>query len=190
MRRLTAVGIAAGLAIVLGASSCDEGTGQKQEDTNRQSNYNRLVDAQPALTMDYSPTRATKNFWVETWDEPGKLAYVYMQNSMGDITGYYVFEGLPVSYCTSLIPPYQIHPSTNGNLAVPAPSIDGTFASSSNCNVFYGKDAVTGGYMEYTAGMGNNPLIFDQPVQRQAFAEAQPLGYSTLEDVEESGAGE
>lgn len=189
MRKLTAVGVAAGLAVLLGASTCEE-SGQAQENTSRQGNYDRLVEAQPAQSMNFSPTRETKNFWIETWDEPGKVAYVYMQNANGDITGYYVFEGLPVSYCTSLIPPYQIDSSGNGKVVIPAPSIDGTFASSSNCNAFYGKDAVTGGYMEYTVGMGNNPMIFDQPVQRQAFAESQPLGYSTLEDVEESGDDE
>ena len=187
--------IAAGVAAVVMAvsiSACSvpsEEGGQETENKTRQSNYDRLTKNQPAESMDYSPTRETKNFWIRTWGEKGKLSYVYLMNGSGEVFGYFVMEGLPVSYCTSLIPPYQIKDyigSNGGNaLAVPGPSIDGTFSSSSNCNVFYGKDATSGAYLEYTAGMGINALLFSEPMPQ--YGAAQPLGDATLAEVKDKG---
>lgn len=162
-----------------------EPDGQQKENKSRQSNYDRLVESQPAATMNYSPTRETKNFWIKTWDEKGKLSYVYLMNSQGDVFGYFIFEGLPVSYCTSLIPPVQRAKIDGGEFDmdtyIPGPSIDGTYSSGSNCNAFYGKDATSGAYIEYTAGMGINPLIFDQPMPQ--YGSAQPLGDAKVRDA-------
>lgn len=103
-----------------------------------------------------------------------------------DVRMHAVLEGLPVSYCTSLIPPYQIiKPEITGDnnvpLAVPGPSVDGTYSSSANCNTYYGKDATSGAYIEYTAGLGINVLLYDQPLPRQ---DVQPLGPTKVEDVD------
>ena len=172
------------IAVALGLAGCGGTTsspsGQKKEDGSRQSNYDRLVENQPAHSMSYSPTRATKNFWIDTWNKKGKLSYVYLMNSSGNVFGYFVFKGLPVSYCTSLIPPYQIKRGDGGSNGgyqynvVPGPSVDGTYASSSNCSEFYGKDATSGAYMEYSVGMGINQLVFDQPMSQ--YGAADPLG--------------
>ena len=191
MRTLTKILAAfAVLACVLGfLTACDDETpsGQSREDSSRQTNYNHLVKAQPAGTMSYSPTRATKNFWIKTWNEKGKLSYVYLMNSAGVMIGYYVLDGLPVSYCTSLIPPYQFKGAPNDGdtvkYVVPGPSVDGTFSSGSNCNTYYGKDATSGAYIEYTAGMGINVLLFDQPLPKQKIGDAQPLGPTSTDDV-------
>lgn len=180
LRSIVAVVVAAVVAVTLSGCGEDIRTAQSSEDNSRQTTYERLVANQPAGTMNYSPTRATKNFWIETWDEPGKLAYVYMQNANGDLLGYYVFEGLPVSYCVSLIPPYQIYDGYDNDIAVPAPSVDGTYASSANCSTYYGKDATTGQYMEYTVGFGINILTYEMPLPRQ---DVQPLGWTTLDQV-------
>lgn len=162
---------------------CDEVAADPQEKENhsRQSGYKALVNQQPAHKMSYSPTRATKNFWVDTWNKKGKLSYVYLLNANGDTIGYYVLVGLPVSYCTSLIPPYQIKEQWGNDvqdLIVPGPSVDGTFSSASNCNVFYGRDATNGAYIEYTTGQGINALVYDQPLPR--FKTAQPLGFAEV----------
>lgn len=183
--------VALALTAVVGLgflSACSEDTsgpkGQEAENKSRQSNYEQLVKKQPAKSMGFSPTRATKNFWIETWDEPGKLSYVYLQGSTGDLLGYYVLEGLPVSYCTSLIPPYQKIRGDlgqyGGDLIVPGPSVDGSFSSGANCDTYYGKDASSGSYIEYTAGLGINVLLYDQPLARQ---DVQPLGQTTIEEA-------
>src|SRR3546814_18270023 len=58
-----------------------------------------------AHTGTYSPTRETKNFWIDTWmKKPGKKSYVYIQNANGQY-GYYILKGLPVTYCVGLLPP-------------------------------------------------------------------------------------
>lgn len=187
MRMNKKVAVIAALASVFALSACEEvpDDATEREDKSRSKTYESLVDAQPAGTMRFSPTRATKNFWIETWDEPGKLSYVYLLNGNGEPFGYYILEGLPVTYCVGLIPPYKLlDPTGDGvtaNLVVPGPSVDGTYSSGSNCSTYYGKDAVTGAYIEYTAGLGINPFVYDQPAQQ--FADAQPLGDATLAKV-------
>ncbi|MDR1197380.1 MAG: hypothetical protein LBL08_03885 [Candidatus Nomurabacteria bacterium] len=178
--------------IGLSASSCENGENKstKQEDTVRQSNYDKLVESQPTHTMNYSPTRATKNFWIDTWGQPGKLAYVYLMASDGSLIGYYIFEGLPVSYATSLVPPYQILHDMNvgghySDMMVAGPSVDGTYASTANVNTMYGKDAVSGMYIEYTVGMGINALVYSEPMPLQGRPEPPPLGAATLETAKD-----
>lgn len=187
-RRLIKAG-AAGVALVLvtAAGSCSEGqsSSQQSENDRRQDSYDRLVAEQPAQEMDHSPTRETINFWIETWSQPGKLAFVYLQGANGELLGYYVLEGLPVSYCAMLTPSYEtLEPHGNGDgiVSVPAPGMDGAYYSGNQCSTYYGRDATTGTYVEYTAGLGINVLLFDEPMPRQT--DVQPLGPSTIEDAE------
>ncbi|MGH1563087.1 hypothetical protein [Mumia sp. DW29H23] len=169
----------AAIAVALTLSACDTTTSATQkEDTARQHTYSTLTSKQPAASMGYSPTRETKNRWIKTWDDPSKLSYVYLLNAAGDTIGYYVLTGLPVSYCTSLIPPYtwvdRPGDGSSEKVQAPAPSVDGTYSSGSNCAVFYGFDATSGAYIEYTTGQGINALVYDQPLPR--FKDAEPLG--------------
>lgn len=192
MRKLTKGAVAAVLAagLAAGATACDMGSNSKpparaQEDHTTNSNYSRLVANQPAHTGSYSPTRATKNFWIDTWmHDPNKLSYVYLQNANGQY-GYFVLKGLPVSYCTSLVPPTQDrNVSLNPNDAVvqdPAPSIDGAFGSGKDCSTKYGTDAVTGAYVEFTVGQNQSYFLYDRPLDLPQFKSAQPMGPSTIE---------
>lgn len=184
-RKTAVIGAALGAALLFGAESCDGSTdsGQKTEDTSRQHNYDQLIKSQPAHTMSYSPTRATKNFWIDTWGTRGKVAYVYLRDANSRVFGYYVLDGLPVSYCTSLVPPvreWDVEGDSSGSVGTlgPAPSVDGTYASASNCNEMYGRDAVTGSYVEYSVGLGINQQISDQPLPQ--YGDAKPLGPGTI----------
>lgn len=182
-KRVIVLLIAAVLAVFT-FSACeveDTGDGQKKETKTVQENYDGLVDSQPAHTMKYSPTRETKNFWIDTWGQKGKTSYVYLMNNDGKVIGYYVFDGLPVNYCTSLVVPYQIKvPDVTGDnttpVVVPAPSVDGTFGANCDPNTYYGKDATTGAFIQYTAGMGINPLLYDQPLAPGVVGGAPNLG--------------
>lgn len=188
-KKTAVIGMALLSTILFAAGDCDGAPAKKsaagREDSNRTKTYESLVDSQPARTMKFSPTRQTKNFWIDTWDEKGKLAYVYLLNSDGKPFGYYITEGLPVTYCTGLIPPYQFVRADGGefnqDFIVPGPSVDGTFSSGSNCSTYYAKDATSGAYIEYTAGFGINPFVYDQPMQQ--FREAEPLGDATVANV-------
>jgi hypothetical protein len=183
-RLIPAVAILA--ALLFGAESCDGSSapsgGQANEDKARTEGYNGLTKTQPAHRMNYSPTREIKNFWVDTWGHKGKVAYIYLRDSQSNVFGYYVTQGLPVSYCTSLVPPVQKYKvdmgEYGGEVLGPGPSVDGTFASASNCSEYYAKDAVTGAYIEYSVGLGINQQISDQPLPQ--YGDAQPLGPGTI----------
>ncbi len=186
MRKMTrlAATCAAGITSIALLAGCgpNEPDSRNSERATVDNTYDKLVANQPAHSMDFSPTRATKNFWIDTWGKnPGKLSYVYLQSADGKLLGYYVLEGLPVNYCTSLVPTYEINSSENGKVVVPRPSMDGTWSSGSGgCNAYYGKDATSGAYIEYTAGLGINVLLYDAPLARQ---DVQPLGNTRIEDL-------
>jgi hypothetical protein len=176
MNRVVKGGLIAGVVTiaVLGsmASSCGNSGSKapaRSQETNRvQSNYDKLVKNQPAHEGPYSPTRDTKNFWIDTWmHDPKKLSYVYI--TQGDKTGYFVLQGLPVSYCTSLLPPEQYHRYDMGEdgsagLLLKAPSMDGSYSSGADCTTKYGKDATTGAYVEFTVGQNQSYFLYDQPM--------------------------
>lgn len=182
-RKLIAVALCS--VVFAACSGNDDPSAQEREAKARQDTYERLQSAQPAKSMGYSPTRETINFWIDTWDEPGKLSYVYLQGATGNMLGYYVFEGLPVNYCAALTPTYDFESrdSTDGNadIMVPAPSVDGVYYSGGQCMTYYGKDATSGSYLEYTAGLGINVLVYEQPLPRQ---DVEPLGFTDIEDID------
>lgn len=189
MHRLTktAVSILGAAGLIFGVAACDPdgGTATQKESKSQQSSYSKLVAKEPAHSMSYSPTRQTINFWVDTWSKPGKLSYVYLMNSNGKTIGYYVLKGLPVSYCAMLTPTYKYEDRPNDEsdtkYAQPAPGMDGAYYSGNQCDSYYGKDATTGAYIEYTAGLGINVLLYDQPLPNQA--DAKPLGPTSIADV-------
>lgn len=175
------VGLAAATVLLTGCNGKPEA--QSSESKSRQAGYDQLVAAQPGKTMAYSPTRETINFWVETWSEPGKLSFVYLQSATGGILGYYVLEGLPVSMCAAISPTYEERSYNGSPYTVPAPANDGVYYSGGQCNTYYGKDATTGTYVEWTAGMGINTLLFEEPLPNQA--DVNPLGQTSVEDVKQ-----
>src|SRR5699024_4583368 len=103
MRKLILIALAAIAVIMLAA--CEATQSERGEVDTRQGNYDRLVEMEPALEVTKPKTRETVNFFTETWNKEGQLAYVYLQNSEGKMIGYYALDGPPVSMCTSLTPP-------------------------------------------------------------------------------------
>lgn len=181
MRRAL-IGITLGLLFVTGCTS--QPTAQRTESENKQTDYELQVKNQPAEDMNgWSPTRQTANGWVKTWREPGKLAYVYLIASNGQMVGYYVFEGPPNNKCIALTPTWTYEEYKGSNFQVPAPSVDGAYYSSNQCQDYYGFDAVSGAYMEYTIGAGISHLFSSEPMPRQ---DVEPLGVATVETVKKN----
>lgn len=146
-------------------AACEEDSTQSRESDIQQSTYSKLAEKEPALEMTNPKTRETVNFFTETWNQPDQLAYVYLQNSEGNMLGYYVLDGPPVSMCTSITPNYDTeYSSSGGYTVVPAPGIDGVYRSAEDCSRYYGKDATTGTYIEFTVGMGINMLLYTEPL--------------------------
>lgn len=182
MSRVMKVFAALGIAL-LALVGCSEDEPGKDDRDRADDAHQTLQQTQPAKTMKYSPTRETINFWVDTWDEPGKLSYVYLQNPDGEMLGYYVLEGLPVSYCAQISPTQKVdYPRSEGRILIPTAANDGAYYSGGgSCNTYYGKDATTGAYIEYTAGLGINVLLFDEPLDNVNGVE--PLGQTSVDDV-------
>lgn len=178
--------VVAGLGALTACEDDKDNSSRAQENKSRQSNYDRLVANQPSHTVEYSPTRETKNFWIDTWGKkPGKKSYVYIQNANGEY-GYFVFQGLPVTYCVSLLPPETKTRGDlgqyDGDMLVPGPSMDGTYSSNSNCGTYYGKDAESGAYVEFTVGANQSYFLYDQPLDLPQFKNAKPLGPTTIKN--------
>lgn len=177
LRRFLVLLAIAGVALITLAGCTDDAGDEEQERTL--GGYERLVAQQPSKTMNYSPTRNTANFWIETWNKPGKLSYVYLQNGDGDLLGYYVFKGLPVPYCVSLTPPEQVSGTSEAGVVRKAPAVDGVYYGQGDCDRYYGIDATTNSYVEYTAGLGINVLLYDQPLTNRP--NVKPLGHTRID---------
>jgi hypothetical protein len=182
-KRVTAVLLLV-LAVFIGttAESC---SGDSNNDSHtRDNSYTSLLQSQPAHSMDYSPTRDTINFWIDTWNHPGKLSYVYLQNASGKIIGYYVFKGLPVTSCAALTPTWKFYDGPGDSVFdEKAPSVDGVYYSGGQCTEYYGKDATSGSFVDYTVGLGINVLLYDQPLPPQQVGDAPHLGPTSVDDV-------
>ena len=181
MRRLTPMLILAVLAGLLLTGCTQENDTAQNERAARNAGYARLAAKQPPHTMGYSPSRDTINFWIDTWGKtPGKLSYVYLLASNGQMIGYYVFRGLPVSYCAALTPTYDLVRRESTIVSVPAAGVDGVYYSGGQCSAYYGRDASTNSYLEYTIGQGISALIYERPLPRQ---DIEPLGFSVIGKV-------
>lgn len=176
MRRMTPfrralLGLLAIVALVLstaGACDGDQPTSAQSEGASRDTSYDAQVKRQPAHGMEYSPTRETINHWIDTWDDPNAVSYVYLEAADGSLTGYYVLKGLPVSYCVGLTPPETTTRvdlgDANGDAVVPAPGVDGAYYSGAQCNTYYGFTADTGAYVEFSIGASQGYRLYNQPL--------------------------
>lgn len=184
--------IIAGILAVLALTACSSTTsnndkGQQQESAQQQKAFDQLHTNQKAHVMTYSPTLDTINAWIDTWNKPNQLAYVYLANANGDITDFYVFKHPPVSYCTAITPNYKILRYDGGTdgatnpVMVPAPGMDGAYYSGADCQRYYGQDATSGSLMEFTVGLGQNMKMFTQPIPPQNLQNATAWGKAAQE---------
>ncbi len=189
MRNVLKLIVSAIIAVIF-ISACDgQPTPQSEELDRQQQGYTDLTKAQPIEKMKYSPTRNSINKWIKTWDQPGKLSFMYLMTANGDYLGYYVLEGLPVSYCTVGSPPYtwvdRPGDGSNTKHEVEAPAMDGVYYSGFECNRYYGFEAETGKFLDWVRSDGQIQFVTDSP---EKGINTGPLlgGTTTVEDVEDS----
>lgn len=189
MRRVIAAAIV-GSALFLGACSGESKPDVvEQQQAAKAQSVAQIRANQPVQPMSYSPTLQTINDWAKTWGKKNKVSYVYMQRADGEYAGYYVLKGLPVSYCVGGSPPYDVrgfHQAGGGTTdsPVPAPGLDGAYYGGCNANRYYGFDAVTGQYIEYTDGYVLTAVLSDSPLP----LDKQPHPFvSSIEDVKKAG---
>lgn len=191
---LTAILATAVLAIASLAACEDTPTAQQNAAEQRQDTYEYLKTNFPVDDPDYSNDLRNLQFWVETWatatNTEGKLAYIYLLSMDGQLIGYYVLDGLPTAKCKMATPTYDFERPWGGNgqngHMVPAPGLTGTYSGGTGeCNVYFGRDALSGSYVEWMAGGGINQLVYDQPLTLPEGVEPPlPLGNTRIEDVQ------
>ena len=178
------------LALAMAFAACGEQSendkAHEAQATTRKAEFTRLSKQEKIDEATYSPTRRTINFWTETWGhDPNKLSYVYMQADNGQLTGYYIFKGLPVTECAALTENYEFVDPKNDDhkedFLVPAPGVDGVYYSGGQCSVYYGEDALTHSFMEFSLSGGQSFQLYEKPLPRQ---KVEPLGFTTIEQVE------
>lgn len=190
MRRLTNIIFAAlaALALVIGLAACEgEPSAANKANETRDKAVEGIRKNQPVQPMSYSPTLETINRWAKTWGQKGKVSYVYMQRADGTFAGYYVLDGLPVNYCVGGSPPYTMSDlpgdQDSADQKVPAPGLDGAYYGGCDASRYYGFDAVSGQYVEYTDGFVLTAVLSDSPLP----LDKQPLPFgSSIEDVQAS----
>lgn len=185
-KKILAVLTATTLAFSL--TACEKASENAREGNERQrkEGVEQIVTNQPVKPMSWSPTRDTVNRWAETWGQEGKVSYVYMQTREGKFAGYYVISGLPVNYCVSATPVDEINTSISKSvdrIVTTAPALDGAYYGGCDASRYYGFDAVTGQYVEWTDGNVLTAVLSDQPLP----LDKQPVAYgSSIEDVKTS----
>lgn len=176
--------------LLTGCTDDPKASSLETENKVQDDSYNALVKAEPAHVMTNPTTRETINFWIDTWNKPGALSYNYLATAEGgtyEVLGYYILKGLPVSYCTSLTPSYDLI-DVNGDgdgvadFEVDATGVDGVYYGEGGCDRYYGEDATTGQYVEYTVPMNMQVRTSNQPLDN--VQGAVPLGPSDVGDVE------
>lgn len=168
--------------IVAGCSETQPKADQKEQKA-QSTGYEALVNKQPAEGMAYSPTREALIKYANTWEEEGKIAYVYFSNMNGERTGYFILEGLPASYSAALTPTERIETHYESQAVIENPAMDGVYYSGSDAARYFGYDAVSGAYLEWSANGGQEFFITDQPLSN--VPEAKPLGDATIEAVQQ-----
>lgn len=172
-------------ALGFGVAACEDSTQDKETKAKLRA-YERVVANQPLESPTHSTTRETINKWVRTWGGPkskGKLSYVYIQNAKGEY-GYYILKGLPVSYCKMGTPPSQGVSKNNSAVSEPLPGMDGTYTDGAGaCNTYYGFDATTDAYLEFSVGMNQSFFLYDQPMPLAQFKDAQQMGPTSVADA-------
>lgn len=101
---------------------------QITKEAAKQSQENAMASVEIPTIRHYQE-RKTVAKWYKTWDTPSVMTYIYIV-SYGEILGYYVCNGKPVSTQSYLIPEdYTERHGSSGNVVRQAQDLDGTYGS-------------------------------------------------------------
>lgn len=103
---------------------------QITKEAAKQSQENAMTSVEIPTIRNYQE-RKTVAKWYKTWDTPSVMTYIYIV-SYGNVLGYYVCNGKPVSTQSYLIPEDYTEwhsESGGGNVVRQAQDLDGTYGS-------------------------------------------------------------
>lgn len=153
------------LVALLVLAACGEDPAKTDNEIQRDV-QERVRTQGPIHEPNYSRTYDAINAWLERWDSPDKISYVYLLGDTGNVIGYYTAQGRPVNICTFLTAPYEIVPREGTDLVVPAPALDGVYYGNDSCDSWYFFTADTDAYIEIGGGM--RFFVTDQPLAVEA----------------------
>ena len=146
--------LALGLPLVLGilAACDDDDDDRKKGQATQQQVMRQAINAVPP----YIPTKYTAREdinWSLQETEGRHIWYVYALSMNGDPLFYVISDVLPRAKCVSITPPDRVvNRSRDPDLVMSSPALDGTYyGGGGNCDVYYLRDAQTGGYIQMTS---------------------------------------
>lgn len=153
--------------LMLALTACSNEPDHKEADRDTQEQvHSKLQDAVPVPEIDGAAAREAVAKHLERWQDSSVVSYVTVLAQAGQPIGYYVAQGKVASTCQMLTSPDTRVPSTNGNVVMSAPALDGTYYTGGECGVFF-FTADTDAYVELGPRIGyiasDQPLPFDIP---------------------------
>jgi hypothetical protein len=127
------------LAILALSVACTESQSEKQREAaidTRADTFARAEAAHPVPHTTNFPLRAAVVKMTERQDLANHPWYIYLYGDQGNVLGYYVAQTVPISTCAFLSSTENVRTSSNGNLVLTAPSLDG---------IYYGGAGASGG---------------------------------------------
>lgn len=157
---LALVGIAA-----MALAGCNEDT-QAAGERAQEDVMQAASRAIPVPQVTQYPTRNTVARWIDSANDPDQTHYIYIMLPGVGYVGYYVADSAPVNICTSMTPPMRRVTSTNGNVTLPSPALDGVYYGG-GCEMWYFFDVETNAKIEVGGQMAfftsTTPLVIDAP---------------------------
>lgn len=140
-------------ALGLGLAACDgKDNDQKAGEEKQQAVMARAINAVPAYVPSEYTAREDIN-WSLQETEGRHTWYVYALSMDGQPLFYVISDVLPRAKCVSITPPDRFrNKSGHSGVVMSAPALDGTYyGGGGNCDVYYLRDAQTGGYIQLTS---------------------------------------
>jgi hypothetical protein len=168
--------LALGLFVaVLTTAACDTSRGQSEREQSVDFRYQNFVRAEaihPLPAQQNFPLRDLLVEYTRRQDLVNHPWYIYILGENGNVVMYFVSTTMPLNACTFLSSTEEVYGSSQGNLVLTAPSLDGIYyggsGASAVCTGWIVKDAATS-----ALGViyGDKLLVFDQPL----LLEAEPI---------------
>lgn len=138
-----------------------------QEQARTEANQQRLLKAQPPVSLDYSLERDNINKRTELWNNENKISYIYLV-SYGKVMAFYTIKGKVSSVNSQITNPEQIVQrkyTSGGNRythVLPSPAEDGSYGTNGDGIFFFTAD---GTYVEWSGSymLADKPLKLSTP---------------------------
>ncbi len=107
-------------------------------------NQERLIEARPAPELDDSLERQNLIKYLEYWNNPDRMSYIYLMSRSGTVIGHYTIKGKITFCCSKLTTRDQILEVGTGasgagrtRHTVESPGLDGSYGPSEDAIFFF-----------------------------------------------------